>query len=98
MTTNPESSDCPGTGLPMNRRRALQLGGGAWAATLINGTGPSKAFAQASVQSPSGALQIVVDLTQPTQPLPHFWERCVNGDHAKQALRRDYQHQLARCH
>jgi xylan 1,4-beta-xylosidase len=99
MTTNQESSDCPGTGLPMNRRRALHLGGGALAASVISGTGFWKTFAQeTSMPSSSAALQIVVDLTQPTQPLPHFWERCVNGDHAKQALRRDYQHQLARCH
>jgi xylan 1,4-beta-xylosidase len=99
MKINAKHSESPGAGWPMNRRSALQLGGGALAATVINATGISKAFGQEpSGPSSSGGLQILVDLTQPTQRLPHFWERCVDGDHAKQALRRDYQNQLAKCH
>ncbi len=40
----------------------------------------------------------MVDLTKPTSPFPHVWERIVGGDWAKQALRRDYQDHLLAAH
>ena len=43
-------------------------------------------------------LTFFCDLTEPTIPLPHFWEHTVGSDHARMALRADWQRQLKRAH
>jgi xylan 1,4-beta-xylosidase len=44
------------------------------------------------------AITFFSNLTEPTTPLPHFWEHTVGSDHAPVALRADWQMQLRRCH
>jgi xylan 1,4-beta-xylosidase len=80
----------------MITRRQVLLGGGAVVgAALGSDVGPTTpAEAVVSAAGPG----VVVDLTKPTTPFPHVWERVVGGDWAKQALRRDYQDQLFQCH
>ena len=38
------------------------------------------------------------DLAEATTPFPHFWEHTVGSDHARMALRADWQRQLKRAH
>ena len=87
--------DSPVNGTTVTRRQLL-IGGAAAAGTALGSglLGGSPALAAPA----SGGAQVLVDLTQPTSPFPHSWERAVGGDWAKQALRRDYQDQLFACH
>lgn len=43
-------------------------------------------------------LTFFCDLAEATTPLPHFWEHTVGSDHARMALRSDWQRQLKRAH
>ncbi len=43
-------------------------------------------------------LTFFCDLAEATTPLPHFWEHTVGSDHARVALRADWQRQLKRAH
>lgn len=43
-------------------------------------------------------LTFFCDLAEPTTPFPHFWEHTVGSDHARMALRADWQRQLKRAH
>jgi xylan 1,4-beta-xylosidase len=43
-------------------------------------------------------LTYFCDLAEPTTPFPHFWEHTVGSDHARMALRADWQQQLKRAH
>ncbi|HKG46165.1 MAG TPA: hypothetical protein VKB02_05530 [Pyrinomonadaceae bacterium] len=43
-------------------------------------------------------LTFFCDLAEATTPLPHFWEHTVGSDHARMALRADWQRQLKRAH
>lgn len=43
-------------------------------------------------------LTFFCDLAEATTPLPHFWEHTVGSDHARMALRSDWQRQLRRTH
>jgi xylan 1,4-beta-xylosidase len=43
-------------------------------------------------------LTYFCDLAEPTTPFPHFWEHTVGSDHARVALRADWQQQLKRAH
>ncbi len=43
-------------------------------------------------------LTFFCDLAEATTPLPHFWEHTISGDHARAALRSDWQRQLKRAH
>jgi xylan 1,4-beta-xylosidase len=43
-------------------------------------------------------LTFFCDLAEATIPLPHFWEHTVGSDHARMALRADWQQQLKRAH
>ena len=43
-------------------------------------------------------LTFLCDLSEATTLLPHFWEHTVGSDHARMALRADWQHQLKRAH
>jgi xylan 1,4-beta-xylosidase len=42
-------------------------------------------------------LTFFCDLAEATTPLPHFWEHTVGSDHARMALRADWQRQLKRA-
>jgi xylan 1,4-beta-xylosidase len=42
--------------------------------------------------------QFTCCLTDPSKPLPHFWEHTVGSGHAPLALRADWQGQLRQCH
>jgi xylan 1,4-beta-xylosidase len=44
------------------------------------------------------SINFFCDLSEPTTPLPHFWEHTVGSDHAPIALRADWRQQLKRCH
>jgi xylan 1,4-beta-xylosidase len=79
---------------PLTRRHVL-LGGAAAAGAALTSSvlGSSPASA-----APTTGPQAMVDLSRPTSPFPHVWERAIAGDWAKQALRRDYQDQLFTCH
>ncbi|MEU5642066.1 GH39 family glycosyl hydrolase [Streptomyces milbemycinicus] len=79
-------------------RRQMLLGGAAAAGTALGSELLDAAPAAAAGTSSTATAQAVVDLTRPTSPFPHVWERVVGGDWAKQALRRDYQDQLFDCH
>lgn len=74
-------------------RRQLMLGG----AAAAGGALASTVFSAEAATATTGATA-VVDLTKPSVPFPHVWERVVSGDWAKQALRRDYQDHLFACH
>ncbi|OHE73383.1 MAG: beta-xylosidase, partial [Verrucomicrobia bacterium GWC2_42_7] len=39
-----------------------------------------------------------IDLSLPTTPFKHYWEKCVGSCHAATALRSDWQSQLKKCH
>lgn len=73
-------------------RRQVVIGGAAAAGTAMGSqlldASPAAAAGGAS------AARAAVDVTQPTSPFPHVWERVAAGDWAKQALRRDYQDHL----
>lgn len=43
-------------------------------------------------------LTFFCDLAEATTPFPHFWEHTVGSDHARMALRADWQWQLKRAH
>jgi xylan 1,4-beta-xylosidase len=43
-------------------------------------------------------LTFFCDLAEATTPLPHFWEHTIGSDHARMALRSDWQRQLKRAH
>ena len=43
-------------------------------------------------------LTFFCDLAEATIPLPHFWEHTIGSDHARIALRADWQRQLKRAH
>ena len=43
-------------------------------------------------------LTFFCDLAEATTPLPHFWEHTIGSDHARTALRSDWQQQLKRAH
>jgi xylan 1,4-beta-xylosidase len=43
-------------------------------------------------------LTYFCDLAEATTPFPHFWEHTVGSDHARMALRADWQRQLKRAH
>ena len=43
-------------------------------------------------------LTFFCDLAEATIPLPHFWEHTVGSDHARAALRADWQRHLKRAH
>ena len=43
-------------------------------------------------------LTFSCDLAEATTPFPHFWEHTVGSDHARMALRADWQRQLKRTH
>ena len=43
-------------------------------------------------------LTFFCDLAEATTPLPHFWEHTIGSDHARAALRSDWQRQLKRAH
>jgi xylan 1,4-beta-xylosidase len=43
-------------------------------------------------------VELTIDLSQPTTPFPHYWERCVGSCHAATALREDWRWQLKQCH
>jgi xylan 1,4-beta-xylosidase len=43
-------------------------------------------------------LTFFCDLAEATTPFPHFWEHTVGSDHARMALRADWQRQLKRAH
>ncbi len=43
-------------------------------------------------------LTFFCDLAEATIPLPHFWEHTVGSDHARMALRADWQRQLKQAH
>jgi xylan 1,4-beta-xylosidase len=77
----------------ISRRNLLGVGVATATATALSPLG-SRA---ASAQAPSSS-DWTIDLDGPTSALPHFWEECIGGDHAKQALRRDYQDQLVQAH
>jgi xylan 1,4-beta-xylosidase len=80
---------------PIARRRLLQASAGSLASAIALGS----AGKAAEASSPSGANPTFgVDLRAAGKPLKHFWEPCIGGDHAKQALRRDFQDQLTRAH
>ncbi|MGO4428037.1 hypothetical protein AB4Z54_57315, partial [Streptomyces sp. MCAF7] len=72
-------------------RRQMLLGGAAAAGTALGSELLDAGPAAAAGTSSTATAQAVVDLTRPTSPFPHVWERVVGGDWAKQALRRDYQ-------
>src|SRR3954469_10904734 len=78
-----------GDGSGLTRRQVVQYGGAAVAAGALIGAGSAGAATTSRCE---------VDLTKPTTPFPHVWERAVGGDWAKQALRRDYQDQLLEAH
>ncbi|MEU0068753.1 hypothetical protein ABZ027_04200 [Streptomyces sp. NPDC006332] len=78
-------------------RRQILLTGAAAAGTAL-GSELLDAGPAAAADTSSTAASAAVDLTRPTSPFPHVWERVVSGDWAKQALRRDYQDQLFDCH
>lgn len=82
-------ADTPEATGGMTRRQVLQYGGAAIAAGAMLDVGSARA---------AGVGTGVVDVTRPTSPFPHVWERVVGGDWAKQALRRDYQDQLLAAH
>ena len=105
MSTNSPAGPQP------SRRRLLQASAGALAGAAALGTAASPAdgstaagagTASASTTPRSAASApgplFQVDLTAKGTPLRHFWEPCVGGDHAKQALRRDFQDVLTRTH
>lgn len=80
----------------IGRREVLTGGVGAAALAMV-----SSPFAQASTGAAPAASApnvLTIDAAAATTPLPHFWEECIGGDHAKQALRRDFQDQLAQAH
>lgn len=64
----------------VSRRGMLAEGLGA-AGLAVAGTA---AAANATPQGRGSRADLVVDATR-TTPLPHFWEGCIGGDHAKQA-------------
>jgi xylan 1,4-beta-xylosidase len=76
-------------------RRGVLLGGAAAAGAAFTSNLLGAGAASAALAS---GPQAVVDLSRPTSPFPHVWERVIAGDWAKQALRRDYQDQLFTCH
>ncbi|MFF0163697.1 hypothetical protein ACFYRY_40200 [Streptomyces sp. NPDC005263] len=78
-------------------RRQILLTGAAAAGTAL-GSELLDAGPAVAADTSSTAASAAVDLTRPTSPFPHVWERVVSGDWAKQALRRDYQDQLFDCH
>ncbi|GAA4623191.1 cellulase family glycosylhydrolase [Actinoallomurus vinaceus] len=78
--------------------RRQMLAGGAAAAGSVLGAELLRPGTAAAAETRSTGAQVIVDLTKPTSPFPHVWERVVGGDWAKQALRRDYQDQLFACH
>jgi len=43
-------------------------------------------------------IQFSCCLSDPSTPLPHFWEHTVGSGHAPLALRADWQRQLRKCH
>ena len=43
-------------------------------------------------------LTFFCDLAEATTPLPHFWEHTIGSDHARTALRSDWQRHLKRAH
>lgn len=62
-------------------------------------TGPvRKGPAQRDDCKPVSKLTFFCDLAEATTPLPHFWEHTVGSDHARMALRADWQRQLKRAH
>ncbi|MFG2006099.1 hypothetical protein ACGFNU_43805 [Spirillospora sp. NPDC048911] len=88
MSDSPESAG-------VSRRQVLIAG------ATAAGTAAGTAFLGASPAAASPASSgphVAVDLTRPTSPFPHTWERVAAGDWAKQALRRDYQDQLFESH
>ncbi|MEV5751791.1 hypothetical protein AB0L00_28570 [Actinoallomurus sp. NPDC052308] len=78
-------------------RRQMLAGGAAAAGSVLGAELLGAGTAKAAGTRSTGA-RAVVDLTEPSSPFPHVWERVVGGDWAKQALRRDYQDQLFACH
>ena len=44
------------------------------------------------------SIDFFCDLTEPPTPFTHFWEHTVGSDHARMALRADWQQQLKRSH
>ena len=87
-------------GAPIGRRRVMQASAGALASAITLGAArPATASASAGpAPAASGGPQFQVDLAAKGTPLKHFWEPCIGGDHAKQALRRDFQDQLTMAH
>lgn len=96
-------------GALLGRRRVMQASAGALASAITLGAASSTASAStasasaatastASAPAGSSGPQFQVDLTAQGTPLKHFWEPCIGGDHAKQALRRDFQDQLTMAH
>ncbi len=95
MVQRPSEDAAEQSGQSMvDRRRVLQASAGALASAVSLGAMSSTATAAQSGGTPT----FQVDLAAPGKPLEHFWEPCIGGDHAKQALRRDFQDQLTRAH
>jgi xylan 1,4-beta-xylosidase len=91
VAANSSDQNSPRSGI--SRRSILGAGASATAAAVFPPLGVSTAFAATSTSAPW-----TMDLLGPSSELPHFWEECIGGDHAKQALRRDYQDQLVQAH